>query len=118
MPKHDDDDDDGRHLDDAHGDGGDVDVRTPPPHPTLFHPPKRGSLKPAKACQNPMVIKTRVSQNNVAVVVVVVAEIIGRAIAQIRNAPEFLKKSMIREAPVQFYLVWGFGLSRLTGSRV
>ena len=52
--------DDGLQIDDAHGDGSEVDdVITPPPPP---HPPNQ-SLKTAETCQNPMLIKVRVSIN-------------------------------------------------------
>ena len=67
VAKHDD-DDDGRHIDDVPGDGGEVDVITrpppPPPHPTPPHPTspsKKGKHETPKKCQNPMVIKARVS---------------------------------------------------------
>ena len=57
MSKHDDDDDDGLHIDDVPWDGGEVDViNTPPLQP---HAPNQGSLKPS----NPMVIEARVSLN-------------------------------------------------------
>ena len=57
VAKHDD-DDDGRHIDDVPGDGGEVDVITrpppphpTPPHPTPPHPPKKGSMKPPKSAK-------------------------------------------------------------------
>ena len=75
MSKHDD-DDDGRHIDDVHGVGGEVDVTTPlfrqaptPPHPMSARGARpltvsirvvgQGETGCCELCQNPMVVKAR-----------------------------------------------------------